>query len=99
MFQKRLYKRAFRLNEEIIKLQDELHSIGEQLAVLEDEAQQAHTRALVSENPQDKREDRASTGVFNSLVRHREVTLERLRAAKSAHLSLMEKIDSSSTGF
>lgn len=67
--------------------------------MLEDEAQQAHTRALVSENPQDKREDRASTGVFNSLVRHREVTLERLRAAKSAHLSLMEKIDSSSTGF
>jgi SMC interacting uncharacterized protein involved in chromosome segregation len=84
--------RAFRSAERLAKLREELVVVEEQIAALQWEADDAHLRALVTENVADRREDVDATRHVEALRRAKESLRSRIEKAEVEHQRLVQRL-------
>jgi hypothetical protein len=84
-------RRAFRSTERLAKMREELQVIDEQLAALRWEADDAHVRAVVTENVADKQEDFQASRHASALERARAGLAGRIARAEARHRRLVER--------
>ncbi len=90
----RIERRLRQISQQIKNLRDDIGQTEEQSRQLEDEADNARIRALVSETPLAEREHRQADRHSERLRRHRERSLERLRELQVEQDQLLDRLSS-----
>lgn len=85
-------RRAFRSAEKLGRLRAELAVLDEQIAALRWDADDAHVRALVTENVADRKEDVDAGRHVQALRRAREALVQRVTRAEEEHRRLVERL-------
>jgi len=90
----RIERRLRQISQQIKKLREDIVQSEEQSRQLDDEADNARIRALVSETPLAEKEHRQADRHSERLRRHREKSLERLGELQAEQDQLLDRLGS-----